>query len=63
MPRITGKAAERQRNAFSKLRLLGSFVLSFVLILGVFYFFYVEKKSSYLMSRNFRSLATMGEQI
>ncbi|HSS51056.1 MAG TPA: cache domain-containing protein, partial [Thermoanaerobaculia bacterium] len=63
MSRMTGKAAERQRNAFGKIRLLGSFVLSFVLILGVYYFFYVEKKSSYLVSRNFRFLATMGAQV
>src|SRR3954466_10324315 len=63
MPRMTGKVSERQRNAFAKLRLLGSFALSFVLILGVYYFFYVEKKSSYLVSRNFRFLATMGEQV
>jgi len=60
---MTGKVSERQRNAFAKLRLLGSFALSFVLILGVYYFFYVEKKSSYLVSRNFRFLATMGEQV
>jgi hypothetical protein len=63
MSRMAAKGTGRQQSRFQKLRLLGSFVLSFVLILGVYYFFYVEKKSSYLVSRNFRFLAAMGAQI
>jgi len=63
MSRTAAKAAGRQQSRFQKLRLFGSFVLSFVLILGVYYFFYVEKKSSYLVSRNFRFLAAMGAQV
>jgi hypothetical protein len=44
-------------------RLPVAFLLAFLLALGGYYFFYVEKRSSYLMGRNFRLLATFGDGV
>ncbi|HEV7514659.1 MAG TPA: cache domain-containing protein, partial [Thermoanaerobaculia bacterium] len=45
---------------FDRARLPVAFLLVCVFVLGGYYFLHVESKSSYLMGRNFRLLATMG---
>src|SRR5690349_11979148 len=53
----------RRPSMFAKLR--AALVLVLAILLGSlgFYYFHVQKKSGYLTSRNFRLLASMGEQI
>lgn len=48
---------------FSKIRTPLLFGLTLVLALGVYYFFFVQKKASYLTSRNFRFLSAIGAQV
>jgi len=39
------------------------FLLGLVLVLGAYYFLYAQKKTSYLVGRNLRLLATMGNMV
>ena len=48
---------------FSRVRLPITFGLVSVLVLGGYYFFFVQRKHSYLVGRNFRFLATIGTQL
>jgi hypothetical protein len=48
---------------FSRVRLPITFGLVSVLVLGGYYFFFVQRKHSYLVGRNFRFLAAIGAQV
>src|SRR5215208_3602752 len=49
--------------ALRRLRMPLVLLLAFLVALGGYYFFHVERKSSYLIGRHFRVLTTMGNGI
>jgi hypothetical protein len=51
------------KGILSKVRIPAAFLLGFLLVLGAYYFLYAQKKTTYLVGRNFRLLATMGDEI
>ena len=52
--------SESPGGLMSKVRTPVLFLLGLVLVLGAYYFLYAQKKTSYLVGRNFRLLTTMG---
>ncbi len=48
---------------FAKIRLLAICVITAILSLGVYYFFFVERNYNYLSSRDFRYLSAIGTQM
>ncbi len=63
--RATGDHATRKGkgSALGSLRTIALLVGALLLIVGGYYFFYAQRRLDYLTSRNFRLLATMGEQV
>jgi hypothetical protein len=63
MSRQSSAARRRTDGFFTKMRQPVLFGLAAVLFLGVYYFFFVQRKHNYLTGRNFRYLATVGSQL
>lgn len=58
-----GMRRKRAEGFFERARLPILFGLSALLLLGIYYFFFAQRKYSYLTGRNFRFLATIGTQL
>jgi hypothetical protein len=63
MSEHTADMRRTSQGFFSRVRLPITFGLVSVLVLGGYYFFFVQRKHSYLVGRNFRFLATIGAQL
>jgi hypothetical protein len=63
MSQHTNSGAAESGGVMSRVRTPILFLLGVVLVLGAYYFLYAQKKTSYLVGRNFRLLATMGSMV
>jgi hypothetical protein len=57
------KAASEPGTLLSKVKTPVVLLLGFLLALAGYYFLYAQKKTTYLVGRNFRLLATMGDEV
>jgi hypothetical protein len=57
------KTASEPGTLLSRIKTPVVLLLGFLLALGGYYFLYAQKKTTYLVGRNFRLLATMGDEV
>lgn len=63
MSQSTNKGEPESGGVMSRVRTPVIFLLGLVLVLGAYYFLYAQKKTNYLVGRNLRLLATMGNMV